>query len=145
MYHNFDGWWWPALETLTDTGWTAVEISWSSNNRELSLYVNDIYQGKVVVDESSAALDEVRLGAIGLDQGIGGKLLLDDFNSRRYTYLGLIDTPDIDLPEPADEEDWAERVYACEGEQAHAVTSVSDDSLTNTYTQSSVTLSKQLL
>ncbi|MBN1302971.1 MAG: hypothetical protein JXA13_00945, partial [Anaerolineales bacterium] len=73
----------------------------------------------------------MRLGAIDPGSNVTGELYFDDYESLSFSSIGLVDAPDIDLPELLIQPGWQKRAYACEGEQAHAVTSV--DSNTYTY------------
>ncbi|MBU0513002.1 MAG: hypothetical protein KJ638_15045, partial [Chloroflexi bacterium] len=92
--------------TWTDTSWytiqntwTVVEIDWQALALDgaLSLYLDGaLKQSLTRVDNDTRTLTKVRLGAMGLAGGTRGSLYIDDFESRRYSYIGLLPNPGVD-------------------------------------------------
>jgi RHS repeat-associated protein len=111
-------------------GWQAVEIEWQAIQNEgfLKLWLEDVLQEtRGMVDNDTRALTVVRLGAMGVDAGTSGVLTFDDFEARRYSYIGLLPDPGIPDPEPVAEPGWLSNLYAYDGAQPHAVTAVARD------------------
>ena len=85
------------------TGWQAVsdakhaiEFDWQAatsagaNNGSLTLWLDGAQKpGLSAIDNDTRRVDRVRLGAIyGIDAGTRGTYYLDDFVSRRQSYIG---------------------------------------------------------
>jgi RHS repeat-associated protein len=105
-----------------NAGWNAIEIKWQASPLvgSLGLWVNgQLIETLTGVDNGSLALDSVRLGAQGVETGTRGTIYFDDFESRRFSYIGpFIETaPTI-------------RTYTYGNtDHVHAVTALSDGSV----------------
>lgn len=83
----------------------AIEIDWKSstasgaNNGYISLWVDGTLQTtQSSIDNDTKRISEVRFGApAGIDSGTSGTIYLDDFVSRRTTYIGTLSSPPSDL------------------------------------------------
>jgi hypothetical protein len=85
--------------------WTAVEIDWQAlaYDGSLSLYVGGAFKQSLTrIDNDTRKLGSVRLGAMGVDAGTSGALYFDDFESRRYSYIGLLLDPGVDTGSPSE-------------------------------------------
>jgi RHS repeat-associated protein len=124
------GWVDGAWHTL-DPGRNAIEIEWlastalGANNGLMRLWLNGAWFDAVYqVDNDTLALDSVRLGAMGVDAGTSGTLHLEEFESRRLTYIGLLPDPGVPDAEPPNEPGWVDREYSYASGKPHAVTGV---------------------
>jgi RHS repeat-associated protein len=70
---------------------------------------------------------EVRLGTQGVETGTRGTLYFDDFESRRFSYIGTLTDPGVDDPQATNQAGWFARTYAYSASIPHAVTSVTPE------------------
>ena len=135
-----DGTWYD----ITD-GWNAIEIEYQvssiagADDGHMTLWLDDTEKETLSsVDNDTYAIDSVRMGAMGVDASTSGSVYFDDFESKRYTYIGLLEDPGIPDPEPTAQASWLASDYSYTGSQPHAVTSVEKDqsgggTVTDTY------------
>ena len=50
------------------------------------------------MDNDTYAIDSERMGAMDVDAGTSNSVYFDDFESKRFTYIGLL--PDPGIPDP---------------------------------------------
>ncbi|MEW6093469.1 MAG: LamG-like jellyroll fold domain-containing protein [Chloroflexota bacterium] len=77
-------------------GWNAVEIAYIPGHLtgQMSLWLGgELKQGFYNLDNESSKVDSIRLGAQGVETGTRGTIYFDDFDSRRYSYIGLLPDP----------------------------------------------------
>ena len=72
-------------------------------------------------------LTDVRLGAQGIETGTRGTLYFDDFESRRFSYIGTLPDPGVYDPQATNAAGWFARTYTYSATIPHAVTSVSPE------------------
>jgi hypothetical protein len=73
--------------------WSAVEIQYQAfaNSGSLTLWLDDVQkQSLTFIDNDTRAITDVRLGAQGIETGTRGTLYFDDFESRRFSYIGTL-------------------------------------------------------
>jgi YD repeat-containing protein len=102
-----------------------------------SLWLDGILKQTLTgIDNDTMALDSVRLGATGVDTGTRGTIHFDDYDSRRFSEIGLLPDPGISNPTPTPPPTgWTNASYAYGNpDHIHAVTAVTDDTATDTYT-----------
>jgi RHS repeat-associated protein len=119
-----------------NSGWNSVEIGWEAKELfgTLSLWVNGTQVTSLTnIDNQADSLEYVRLGMIGSSGTISGQLAIDDYESRRYSYIGMMPDRGVPDPEATQEPGWAEKVYTYSNSHAHAVETVSLPSGQNTY------------
>jgi RHS repeat-associated protein len=73
------------------------------------------------------ALTDVRLGAQGIETGTRGTLYFDDFESRRFSYIGTLTDPGVDDPQATNAAGWFARMYQYSASIPHAVVSVTSE------------------
>ncbi|MCB2160576.1 peptidoglycan DD-metalloendopeptidase family protein [bacterium] len=115
-------------------GWNAIEIFWTGGMTgstiagSLTLWVNGEEMASIdQINNDSLKLESVWLGINGADAGTSGSLYIDDYESHRYSYIGLLpeyDDPDLEPTTPAS---WKGNMYAYDSGQPHAVSSVTRD------------------
>ncbi len=118
--------------TWTDTSWYDVPNSWSAveihyqdfaNSGSLTLWLDDSQkQSLTFIDNDTRTLTEVRLGAQGVDANTSGTLYFDDFESRRFSYIGTLTDPGVDDPQATNQAGWFARTYQYSATIPHAVT-----------------------
>lgn len=121
----------------TDTSWYDVPNAWSaveihyqafSNSGSLTLWLDDVQkQSLTFIDNDTRAITDVRLGAQGVDTGTNGTIYFDDFESRRFSYIGTLTDPGVDDPTATNQPGWLARTYTYSPTIPHAVTSVSPE------------------
>jgi RHS repeat-associated protein len=121
--------------------WTAIEIHYQAfaYSGSLTLWLDDVQkQSLTFIDNDTRALTDVRLGAQGIDTNTNGTLYFDDFESRRFSYIGTLPDPGVDDPTATNAPGWMASTYAYSATIPHAVTSVAiENGGTNTYTYDS--------
>jgi len=123
-------------------GWHAVEIQFvaaaapNANDGSASLYLDGaLKQSLTGIDNDTRLVDAVKLGAVsGIDAGTRGTLSIDDFESRRHSFIGLLPDPGVDLPTPTPEPGASNAAYAYDSERPHAVTRVDRGATVDSYT-----------
>ena len=121
---HYTGWY-----ALTD-GWNAVELSYQAlvDDGAITLWLNGVSQQSLSrVDNDTRTLTAGRLGAQGIAAATRGTLYFDEFESRRFSYIGTLPEPDLPLGEPVSEPGWAARTYSYDAEHPHAVSAVTPD------------------
>ena len=103
----------------TDTSWYDVPNAWSaveihyqafSNSGSLTLWLDDVQkQSLTFIDNDTRAITDVRLGAQGVDTGTNGTIYFDDFESRRFSYIGTLTDPGVDDPTATNQLGWFAR------------------------------------
>ncbi len=61
-------------------------------------------------------------GAQGVETGTRGTLYFDDFESRRFSYIGTLTDPGVNDPTATNPEGWFARTYTYSASIPHAVT-----------------------
>jgi len=57
----------------------------------LTLWLDDVQkQSLTFIDNDTRTLTNVRLGAQGIEPGTSGTIYFDDFESRRFSYIGTL-------------------------------------------------------
>jgi YD repeat-containing protein len=80
-------------------------------------------------------LTDIRLGSQGIETGTRGTLYFDDFESRRFSNIGILTDPGVDDPGATNAPDWTASTYTNSATIPHAVTSIAiEGGSTNTYT-----------
>jgi hypothetical protein len=82
---------------LTDTS-HFIELGWQAsgavgaNNGSLALWIDGVQRASLSgLDNDTRQIDRVQLGAVsGIDRGTRGTCYFDAFESRRYSYIGMI-------------------------------------------------------
>jgi RHS repeat-associated protein len=123
--------------TWTDSSWYDVPNAWSAveiryqafaNSGSLTLWLDDVQkQSLTFIDNDTRTLTDVRLGAQGVDAGTNGTLYFDDFESRRFSYIGTLTDPGVDDPQATNQAGWFTRTYQYSASIPHAVTSVNPE------------------
>jgi len=78
--------------------WTAVEVEYQAAEADSSLGLwlgGSLKQTLSHVDNDDHPITEVRLGAMGVESGTRGAIYFDDFESRRFSLIGLLAGPGI--------------------------------------------------
>ena len=126
----------------TDTAWNDISDAWTSIELDyelvgtLNIWLNGVSKAGIAhIDNDTRTITEARLGAQGVETGTRGTIYFDDFESRRFSYIGTLLNPGFSDPQPATPPaGWVARTYAYSGTQPHAVTSVvSDQSTVGSY------------
>jgi RHS repeat-associated protein len=110
--------------------WTAIEIHYQAfaYSGSLILWLDDVQkQSLTFIDNDSRTLTDVRLGAQGIETGTRGTLYFDDFESRRFSYIGTLTDPGVDDPQATNQAGWFARTYQYSASIPHAVTSVNPE------------------
>jgi RHS repeat-associated protein len=110
--------------------WNAVEIQYQAfaNSGSLTLWLDDVQkQSLTFIDNDTRPLTDVRLGAQGIETGTRGTLYFDDFESRRFSYIGTLTDPGVDDPQATNPAGWFTRSYTYSATIPHAVTSVNPE------------------
>jgi RHS repeat-associated protein len=92
--------------------WHVIEIDWKkasaagANDGYLALWIDDVFVGTIAnVDNDLWTLDRVQLGATGgIDSTTSGSMLFDNFESRRFSYIGPVPAPATSTPTPTQTE-----------------------------------------
>jgi uncharacterized protein YjiK len=95
--------------TWTNSAWLTIsdashwiEIDWraAANNGGLTLWIDDVERANLSgIDNDTRKIDRVQLGAVsGIDSGTRGTYYIDDFESRRQTYIGPVDPGSLPTP-----------------------------------------------
>jgi RHS repeat-associated protein len=84
-------------------------------------------QSLTFIDNDTRTLTDVRLGAQGVDAGTNGTIYFDDFESRRFSYIGTLTDPGVDDPQATNQAGWFTRTYTYSASIPHAVTSVNPE------------------
>lgn len=129
--------WYPLpISFLTTNTWSAVEIDYQAlaNDGSIALWVDGVLQETSPrIDNATRTVGAVHLGLLEID-GTTGELFFDDFETRRFSYIGKLPDPGVEDPGPGiPGEGWFPADYAYNGEQPHAVTSVARGTFTDTY------------
>lgn len=99
----------PGSEVALPRDWHSIEIDWkastapAANDGYFSLWLDGTARGGLtVIDNDQAQVGAVRWGAVDqVDAGTGGSFLLDEFDSRRDTYIGSLSVfTDVPLTHP---------------------------------------------
>jgi RHS repeat-associated protein len=110
--------------------WTGIEVDYHAlrTSGSLELMLNGTSKQKITgVDNDTRALTQFRLGAQGVGVNTNGVIYFDEFVSRRFTPIGLLLEADVPMGSPSTQAGWQARTYHYEGAQAHAVTSLTDN------------------
>jgi RHS repeat-associated protein len=67
------------------------------------------------------------MGAQGIETGTRGTVYFDDFESRRFSYIGTLTDPGVDDPQATNPAGWFARTYQYSATIPHAVTSVNPE------------------
>jgi RHS repeat-associated protein len=67
------------------------------------------------------------MGAQGVDAGTNGTVYFDDFESRRFSYIGTLTDPGVDDPQATNAAGWFARTYTYSTTIPHAVTNVTPE------------------
>jgi YD repeat-containing protein len=94
----------------------------------LTLWLDDLQkQSLTFIDNDTRTLTDVRLGAQGIENGTRGTIYFDDFESRRFSYIGTLPDPGVDDPTATNQPGWFARTYQYSASIPHAVTSVNPE------------------
>jgi RHS repeat-associated protein len=107
--------------------WGAIEIQYQAfaNSGSLTLWLDDVQkQSLTYVDNDTRTITDVRLGAQGIETGTRGTLYFDDFESRRFSYIGTLPDPGVNDPTASNPAGWFTRTYTYSSTIPHAVTNV---------------------
>ena len=119
------------------SSWNAVEIDHYATDElgTMQLWVNGSSISTLSsLNNTGDTIQSVRLGIVGLSAaGATGVINFDDFESRRYSYIGLLPEKGLDDPQPVQEAGWTDKVYTYGNNQPHAVTSVTSEVSSNSY------------
>lgn len=124
------------------SGWHALEIqvqaagAAGANDGTASLYLDGVLKQTLTgIDNDTLSVDSVRMGAVyGIDTGTRGTIYFDEFDSRRFSAIGLLPDPGSQNPIPTPEPGFTNAAYTYSDEKPHAVTSVDRSASTDTYT-----------
>jgi hypothetical protein len=86
-------------------------------------------QSLTFIDNDTRTLTDVRLGAQGIETGTRGTIYFDDFESRRFSYIGTLTDPGVDDPQATNPAGWFTRTYQYSASIPHAVTSSPSQSI----------------
>jgi RHS repeat-associated protein len=99
-----------------------------ADNGSLSLWLDDVQkQSLTFVDNDTRTLTDVRLGAQGVETGTRGTVYFDDFESRRFSYIGTLPDPGVNDPQATNQPGWFTRTYTYSTTIPHAVTDVTPE------------------
>jgi RHS repeat-associated protein len=135
---------WNDAGTWTDTSWYNINNSWNAveihyqafvYTGSLTLWLDDIQkQSLTFIDNDTRTITDVRLGPQGVDTNTSGTLYFDDFESRRFSYIGTLTDPGVNDPTASNQPGWKASTYQYSTTIPHAVTSVSiEGGGTNSY------------
>ena len=97
-------------------------------NTSLTLWLDDVQKQSLnFIDNDTRTLTDVRLGAQGVETGTRGTIYFDDFESRRFSYIGTLTDPGVNDPTASNQAGWFARTYTYSASIPHAVTSVSPE------------------
>ena len=117
--------------------WNAFEIDYQSllYDGNMTLWLNDVLKQTLwLIDNDTRTVTEVRLGAQGIETGTRGTVYFDDFESRRFSYIGTLPDPGVNDPQATNSAAWLAYTYHYTGIQPHAVTSMEiEGGSTNSY------------
>jgi len=123
--------------TWTDTSWYDIPNAWSAveihyqafaNSGSLTLWLDDIQkQSLTFIDNDTRTLTDVRLGSQGMETGTRGTIYFDDFESRRFSYIGTLPDPGVNDPQATNAAGWFARTYQYSATIPHAVTNVTPE------------------
>ena len=113
--------------------WNAVEIDYQAliNDGNLTLWLNGVQKQVILhVDNDTRTITEARLGAQGIETTTHGTVYFDDFESRRFSYIGTLPDPGVSDPQATNPKGWETTKFEYEGTaiagtpypQPHAVT-----------------------
>jgi RHS repeat-associated protein len=112
-------------------GWHAFEVQIQAsgvagaNDGTANLYLDGILREALAgIDNDTMAIITVRLGVSGIDTGTRGSISFDDFESRRFSTIGLLPDPGEHLAPPTPVGDWENAIYTYASDRPHAVVSV---------------------
>jgi hypothetical protein len=116
------------------SGWHTLEVQFNAtgatgaNDGAASLWLDGVQkQALTGIDNDTMAIDSVRLGVSGIDTGTRGSIYYDDFDSRRFSAIGLLPDPGVHNPTPAPQPEWSNVAYTYgSAEHVHAVTALSN-------------------
>ncbi|MGB8983060.1 MAG: hypothetical protein WCC12_14385, partial [Anaerolineales bacterium] len=124
----------------SDTGWYDIPDAWSAieleygafaNSGSLTLWLNGVQtQTLTTIDNETRTITEVRLGVQGIEADTRGTLYFDDFESRRFSYIGTLPDPGVEDIQATSQAGWQATTYEYTGteidgllyKQPHAVT-----------------------
>lgn len=99
-----------------------------ANSGSLTLWLNDVQkQSLTFIDNDTRTITDIRLGAQGIEDGTRGTLYYDDFESRRFSYIGTLPDPGVDDPQATNQPGWFARTYQYSASIPHAVVSVTSE------------------
>jgi len=122
---------------IVPNAWSAVEIHYQAfaNSGSLTLWLDDVQKQSITfIDNDTRTITDIRLGAQGIETGISGTIYFDDFESRRFSYIGTLTDPGVNDPQASNPPGWTGSTYSYSATIPHAVTSIAIESGgTNTY------------
>ena len=113
-------------------GWNAIEIAYLPGYQtgEMSLWVGGELKNSLTgIDNNDSTIDTVLLGAMSEFTGMQGSLFIDDFDSRRYSTIGLLADPGAAIEPGEPQPNWNYTDYTYTNETPHAVTALSTGEL----------------
>jgi len=94
----------------------------------LTLWLDDVQkQSLTFIDNDTRTITDVRLGAQGVETSTRGTLYFDDFESRRFSYIGTLPDPGVDDPQATNGAGWFTRTYQYSPTIPHAVTNLTPE------------------
>jgi hypothetical protein len=83
----------------------------SQPSGSLTLWLDDVQkQSLTFIDNDTRTITEVRLGVQGIETGTRGTLYFDDFESRRFSYIGTLTDPGVDDPTATNQAGWFAKI-----------------------------------
>ena len=126
---------WYDLTDLTSNGegWSAIEIEYLSG--QMSLWVDGTFKETLNTPENSGnGVVAFALGAYDLNQATSGTIYIDDFDSRRNSYIGLLADPGVHIGAPTPIPGMANKRYSyTDATHVHAVTGLTDGTNSDSY------------
>lgn len=121
----------------TDTNWYDVPNTWFatelkyhafSTSGSLTLWIDDTQKQTLsAIDNDTKTITQVRLGAQSVPSTTNGTLYFDDFESRRFSYIGAMPDPGVDDPQASNPVGWTTRTFQYNSTQPHAVDQVTPE------------------
>src|SRR5258708_1883418 len=132
LMDNSGTWTYTSWYAITNNAWNAVEIYYQAlaDYGSLTLWLGGTPQQTLgQISNDTRKLTEVRLGAQGVATTTRGTLYIDNFESRRFSYIGLLPPADLPLAQAAAQAGWVGNNYTYTAGKPQAVAQVKQNDI----------------